>query len=373
MAEATDLHLICFDNPCPPDYGGAIDMYYKVRALRAAGLHVTGHVFHYGRPLLPELNDLFSTVHVYGRSRSALTFLTDTRPFIVSTRSPKNLFNRVLKDSAPVLCEGLHGTAFLPAWKQAGKQVFVRTHNVEHSYYHALAAREPSLLKRFYYSLESKRLRKYEKTLKHADGLACIAQTELPHFQNLNPRTDWVPPFHGFNFFKQQNENKGFALLQGNFGVNENVEALNFFIDIFKESGVNLCVAGKNPPTFATEMAAQSSWLQVIGNPSESEMQQLTRDSAFLVLYSRQQTGIKLKLLSALYSGKPVISNPEMVAQTGLENGVHLCNSRAEWLHTIRNFAAHLPATDLMERDRILSAYQPEQSAKALINLIFGD
>ena len=41
------LHVICFDQPYPPAYGGAVEMYYKLRELHAAGFKLILHIFLY--------------------------------------------------------------------------------------------------------------------------------------------------------------------------------------------------------------------------------------------------------------------------------------------------------------------------------------
>jgi hypothetical protein len=370
MSKSVDMHLVCFDNPAPPDYGGAIDMYYKAAALKAKGIRVAGHIFHYGRPLLPGLSDIFSSLTVYPRSRSVYSFISDKRPFIVSTRNSAELRDLVLKDRAPVLCEGIHTTAFLKVWKKSGKRVFVRTHNVEQNYYSALAEREVSLIKRFYYSIEAARLAAYENILRSADGLACIAQSELVHFKSLNPNSAWVSPFHGYQLPVKTLESKGYALLQGNFSVNENLEALNYFLDIFRKAKVPLCVAGKNPPLDVLKMAEESDWLEVVPNPGIDQMKALEEGAACLVLQSKQQTGIKLKLLSALFSGKPVLSNPEILSGTGLEAGVTLCETENDWIQSLNKIKVAKTEVNLEARRKLLQDYTCESAVNSLIRLI---
>ena len=34
------LQIVIFDNPCPPDYGGVIDVFYKIKALKALGVRI---------------------------------------------------------------------------------------------------------------------------------------------------------------------------------------------------------------------------------------------------------------------------------------------------------------------------------------------
>ena len=43
------LHIVSFDVPYPPDYGGAIDVYYKLKALHEEGIKIYLHCFEYGR------------------------------------------------------------------------------------------------------------------------------------------------------------------------------------------------------------------------------------------------------------------------------------------------------------------------------------
>ncbi len=37
------LHIIAFDIPFPPDYGGVIDVYYKIKTLSEAGVRIHLH------------------------------------------------------------------------------------------------------------------------------------------------------------------------------------------------------------------------------------------------------------------------------------------------------------------------------------------
>ena len=39
------LHIISFDNPFPPKYGGVIDVFYKIKALHSLGVKIYLHCF----------------------------------------------------------------------------------------------------------------------------------------------------------------------------------------------------------------------------------------------------------------------------------------------------------------------------------------
>ena len=43
------LHIISFTIPYPPNYGGAIDVFFKIKALHSYGVQVHLHCFSYDR------------------------------------------------------------------------------------------------------------------------------------------------------------------------------------------------------------------------------------------------------------------------------------------------------------------------------------
>ena len=50
------LHVIAFDVPYPANYGGVIDVFYKLKYLHECGVDITLHCFEYGRGEQTELN-----------------------------------------------------------------------------------------------------------------------------------------------------------------------------------------------------------------------------------------------------------------------------------------------------------------------------
>ena len=49
-----NIHIVSFDIPYPPNYGGIIDIYYKVKTLNKLGINVILHCFQYGKKLQSE-------------------------------------------------------------------------------------------------------------------------------------------------------------------------------------------------------------------------------------------------------------------------------------------------------------------------------
>ena len=112
------LHIIAFDVPYPANYGGVIDVFYRVKALIEAGVKVHLHCFEYGRGE-QEILKRCHEVKYYKRDMSFAKQLS-LMPFIVNTRRSEALVQDLLKDDYPILCEGLHTTAvILDKWYEA--------------------------------------------------------------------------------------------------------------------------------------------------------------------------------------------------------------------------------------------------------------
>ncbi len=106
------LHIISFDVPWPPNYGGIIAVFHQIRALYRKDIGIILHCFQYGdRQQARALEQYCAQVHYYPRRR----WLSDhfsLKPFIVKTRQSRRLLKRLLKDDFPILFEGIHTCAF---------------------------------------------------------------------------------------------------------------------------------------------------------------------------------------------------------------------------------------------------------------------
>jgi len=316
--EPKHLHVISFNVPYPADYGGVIDVFYRLKALHAAGVKIHLHCFTYGRVVAPELNQYCEEVVYYQRSMSFIHQFSGL-PFIVKSRSNSALLQNLLKDDYPVLFEGLHSCFFLDHPKLKERLKMVRCHNVEHDYYYALATKTPVGMLRYYFKLEAAKLKRFEKLLQHADHLFAISEPDCEYFQNEYGKTFLMPPCHPndeVNILAGKGE---FILYQGNLSVQENDEAARFIVEkIAPFIKFPVVIAGKNPSKSLKEMASGCPKVQVISNPGEEQLNRLISDAHINLLPTFQSTGFKLKLLNALFNGRFCIGTPQLTEGTGL-------------------------------------------------------
>ena len=142
-----NLHIVTLNIPFPPDYGGMIDTYYRIRALHKLGVLIHLHCFEYGRQHSKELESVCATTSYYPR-RSGLLRQFSTTPYIVSSRKSTILLDSLIRNDYPILFDGLHTTFYINHPALLDRKKFVRIHNIEHNYYKSLAKNESNLLKR---------------------------------------------------------------------------------------------------------------------------------------------------------------------------------------------------------------------------------
>ncbi|HVZ95624.1 MAG TPA: glycosyltransferase [Chitinophagaceae bacterium] len=356
------LHIVCLDVPYPPDYGGVFDLFYKIKALRAKGVLIHLHCFEYGRGKQPELNKYCISVNYYTR-KSFITRLIYRVPFIVSSRASEELIQNLSRDNYPVLLEGIHCTWLLYSGKLRNRKVAVRLHNVEFEYYRELAHTTGNFLKKIYYKRESALLKKYERTIANRCLFIAVSMRdrntyrEMFHAKNIQ----YLPVFLPFDDVSARAGSGSFCLYHGNLSIAENEKAAVWLIkNIFASLQIPLIIAGKNPSEKLYAAASRYSNVSVAANPSRQQMDEFITNAHIHVLPSFNTTGIKIKLLNALFNGRYVITNSAAIEGTHLENICTVANTPEEYVTHIR--ALMRQPFDITEKDK----------RKELLNTIFN-
>lgn len=312
------LHIISLDIPIPADYGGVIDIYFRAKAIKELGVKLILHCFEYGRTTHQDFSEIADEVYFYKRRKTFLDSLK-SKPFIVSTRKSEALITRLLKDNHPILMEGHHCAGLLNDSRLKKRKRFVRVHNIEWMYYKALSESNTSYWRKIFFKNESKKLKKFDSTLAHANGLFCLSTTELKYYQTINTASYLWPV--GCSLKKKFDlPTENYALFHGNLSVVENEKSLRWIVDVWikNELTTPLVVAGKNPKSDLKYFLEKHNFIKLIENPNNETMTQLISAAKVNLLITFQSTGVKLKLLNALVQGKRCIVNPLMVEGTDL-------------------------------------------------------
>lgn len=328
---AEGLHIVAFDVPHPADYGGVIEIFYKIKSLHAAGVKIHLHVFEYGRSQAPELLSYCEKVYYY--PRSGLQTVFSVRPYIVASRDSWPLLENLKTNTWPILFEGLHTCFFLNHRSLAKRKKLVRLHNVEHDYYAQLARRENNIGKRLYYKAEAIKLKWFESILSEAQHLLAISLNDYKYFKEkyTTTRVDLVNPWTNAEKVTTASGAGNYLLFHGNLSVQENAQAAMYLVqEVFSKIDFPFIIAGKNPSSALRDVVNQSAQGKLIANPEEEQMQELIAKAHINVLYSQQNTGIKLKLFNALYHGRYCVANDAILVGTSLQELVAVANTTTE-------------------------------------------
>ena len=365
------LHIIAFDVPYPANYGGVIDVFYRVKALSEAGVKVHLHCFEYGRGE-QEILKRCHEVKYYKRDTSFAKQLSLT-PFIVNSRRSEELVKDLLQDDYPILCEGLHTTAVLSDKRLKNRKIYVRAHNVEHDYYHALGESENCGWKRFFYYAEARKLRRYEPILRKADGIFAISQQDADYLSKKYGKVTLVPGFNSADSVCSETGRGEYVLYHGNLSVKENEEAAKWLIEnVFAELDLHCIIAGLNPSDKLVKLAEKHSNVTLVANPDDAEMIDLLRQAQVNILVTNQPTGLKLKLLNALYNGRFCLVNSDMVHGTSLESLCTVADEPEQMIDEIKRLMEEdFTEDDIDERDaQMRQLYDNEANAQKIIGAI---
>jgi len=365
------LNIISFDVPYPPNYGGAIDVFYKLKALHLLGIKIILHSYEYGRGEQKILEKYCESIFYYHRD-TKLKNVFSKLPFIVKSRSHKTLIKNLKSNNFPILFEGIHTTFPLINNDFTHRTLLVRAHNIEHHYYNGLAKSETNTFKKTYFTSEAKKLLNYEKIFNKVNFILSISPLEQEYFSTKYPeKSVYTPAFHEHSEIGSKLGSGKYALYHGDLRVSDNLKACEFLIDIFTSIDYQLIIASDiKKPKFLEKInkLPNITFKQLSNN---DELNQLLKNAQINVLPTFQNTGIKLKLINALFNGRFCLVNDEMIVNTGLEDLCTIANSKEEFIEKIKALSAlNLTLEDIEKRKIALRTFDTKSNAEKIVKLL---
>ncbi len=370
------LHIVAFSIPYPANYGGVIDVFYKLKALHAQGVKIHLHCFQYDKPQAPELNAYCETVAYYPRETGFVSQLS-VKPYIVERRKSEALLKDLTADKYPILFEGLHSCYYLAHKALYGRALIYRESNIEHHYYFNLFKTEKNIGKKAFFLIESIKLKLFQNQLRRAGIMFVVSQTDREYLMEQLPykKVVYLPSFHGNSEVHSLPGKGAYVLYHGNLSVGENALAAEYLVkEVFNDLDVPLKIAGLNPSESLKKLVAGHKHIELIANPPQAEMEALVANAQINVLVTFQATGLKLKLLNTLYNGRWMLVNQKMLAGTGLENLCEIADNSAEMKLKINSlYKTEFDQDQLLARAALLqNRFSDETNAKKLVTEVFG-
>jgi glycosyltransferase involved in cell wall biosynthesis len=361
--------------PYPVDYGGVFDLYYKLSALQQQGVKIHLHCFDYGRGAQPVLNKYCEFVYYYKR-KTGLAAFSLKYPYIVKSRSNNELLDRLAEDNHPILMEGVHCTFLLNDKRFKHRKCLVRLHNVEHIYYRHLYNFSTSPPKKLYFLWESSLLKQYEKKIANKAAFLSVTQKDAETYKSLGGNNVHFLPLFLPAWKVNTAAGKGcFCLYHGDLSVAENEKAAVWLLErVFSGLNIPFVIAGKNPPPSLSESVHSKNCTCLIANPDEKEMQDLIAKAHINIIPSYNTTGIKLKLLNALFNGRHCLVNEVTVEGSGLESACYIAGTAHEFKTAITElYDKQFDDSEITLRHKLLDdLFDNEKNAGKLIERIWN-
>ena len=361
--QSPDLHIISFAVPYPARYGGAIDVWNRVRAISRAGIRIHLHCFVYDQFTPdPLIDEVVEAVHYFPRVVWP-SILSVGQPYIVTSRKCSQLLDRLKADQAPILFEGVHTTGFVS--ELTGRTLLLRAHNIEHHYYSELAE-GTSGMKSLLFRRESLCLAEYETRWAGAfNQVFAISPHDKEWYAAHGAKTTFLPPFHGIQEADNLLGRGEYILYQGDLSIDINQHAV---LDLMRRlpsmPGYPIVIAGRAGDKAFEDKLASFPNLRRCPDVLPQEMHDLIRKAQVILIHSLHGSGMKLKLFPALYHGRFVASTPSGLTHTGLDNAM-VVYEKEQMAQVIEALWLKEFTAEMMHQRRADLALLPDDDEKA--------
>lgn len=307
-----ELHLISFNYPYPPSYGGIIDVYYKIKALSDLGIKIHLHCFIDKIPstIDPEVKEITETIFFYQKKKNPLLYFSGI-PFAAAIRNSEALLKNLGKNKAPILFEGLQTTHIMQFLRGNDHKLYLRYHNNEKEYYKGLSVSEKNLFKKIIYKIESLKYSGYQKKLlKKFEAVFCLSEKEYNEVKTYSQNAHLIHIFHGNESVKQLDKKGKYFLFHGDLTTADNKRALSETIDLFKTlPQYNLVVASDRAGEDIKRKISTVENISLTPIQTTENLYHLLEGAHGNILISYQNSGTKVKLFNTLYNSRFVIIN----------------------------------------------------------------
>jgi len=308
------LHIVSFDTPFPPKYGGAIEVFYKVKALHDIGYKIYLHCFVNSIPTEnSKLEGIVSELYFYKNTYNPF-YLFSRIPFSVISRNDKSLLQNLQKNEAPILYEGLKTAYFSDDKSLKNRIKILRLHNLEQDYFFGISKSENNWIKKFLYFLEGKKYQDYEKKLQTFDRILALSKFENDYINQKFGNSSYIPVFHGNETVEITKGFGKYAFYHGDLKTADNRKVAKYLIEVFKEiENYRLIIASGSNENFIRKNIGNATNIEFVYLENFEKLKQLLKDAHINVILSFQKSGTKLKLVNSLFRSRFCIINENIM------------------------------------------------------------
>ncbi|MBK9283747.1 MAG: glycosyltransferase family 4 protein [Sphingobacteriaceae bacterium] len=229
-----------------------------------------------------------------------------------------------------VQLEGLFMAVYLPVIRKYSKaKVILRAHNVEYLIWDRHIRNEKNILKKFYLSIQNKRLKKFEiSTCNQVDGIVSITDVDKNIFSQLAPKSKGFTCITGVDLKEYQmkeNEVNTKMFIFSSMDWMPNIEAVDWFLkNCFPKitkavPDCRLVIAGRNMPSHIRQLKDKN--IEIMEDVKSSSSFYQNHQLMLVPLLSG--SGLRIKIIEGMAYGKAIVSTSVGAEGIKAVNGKH--------------------------------------------------
>jgi glycosyltransferase involved in cell wall biosynthesis len=328
--------IVAPDFPFPPNHGGRVDIWNRIKLLNGLGFQVdlVASVKDVPREEdAQEVRRYVGSLIVVKRKMGFIKHLS-FEPF--SVRSRRGLQNIPLSGSySAVILETEHIAAILRNPDLQVEKRILQVHDHEARYYRELSASSRELWRKAFYRLEGIKFRFYSaRAMGQCDLFWFASDLERQGYCAKNPalasKTFFVPPHVARSTMKRHKLNSYHVFFVGKLGFAPNARGVEWYIDqvhatLADVRGYELIVAGNTEGEYPHSLRRSiSRHPNICLHENPSELQPYYETASVFINPVFHGTGVKVKTINAIQAGLPVVSTSTGIQGTGLLHGKHV-------------------------------------------------
>lgn len=305
--------------PYPADFGGALDVYGKMSALKKLGYTVDIACTCKTHPLpehLAEVKEVADRIYIVKRENRLIDMLSFKPLQAVSRKELKNISFEGRYDLA--ILESENTGIVLDNKTFSAANTVIRVHNNEAEYFMQLASSTRSILKKLYYYADALRLRAYsEKMFAKAFRLWFISTDEMNAYRSsaqYPEKADYLPAPLLQDNVKQDLKSRT-VLFIGSLFMPNNINAIDWYLEnvhnriAAEVEGYVFMIVGSTGDADIEQIKKQFSGYRNIDlRTNVPDLTDIYRQAGVFINPMQYGTGVKLKSVNAIANGLPLVS-----------------------------------------------------------------
>jgi glycosyltransferase involved in cell wall biosynthesis len=322
--------------PYPPVSGGVIKTWNLVKHWSSSELMLVCALKEGEEKYLREFHEKVPNVKLFSvpfdRKRTPLNLIRSyfTAPSLNVFRNFNKKLDEKIKEWAPqcdlIFVDHYEMGQYVP--KSFNKPVVLHEHNAEFVMWERLAEIENNPIKKAVIRLEASRIKRAEKMYAEDASVVFAAPNDIEELAKIGvDRNKLKPTYHlGEDFLLESpdlefDQTEKALLFVGTLTWEANIDGLIWFLDEIYPSvlenhpDIHFYIVGKNPDQRLVSRAEKFDSVELTG--FVQELEPYFKKARAFVIPLRFGSGIKVKLLNAMYRGIPIVTTP--IGTEGLE------------------------------------------------------